>query len=435
MSEKRLTIIILTIQKYLNKYYPSNNINYYDLFGVDESLSREDILKFLKENKYKACFHPDNLNSLPEYYRPYYEEVCKLYTLFEDMVNNKKTSSYQNTNKQSNKNTQQSQTSYSSSETKTNSRTKANSSYGTKSNTSSYSSGSNNGYNSSNNQQYSTYTRNYRENNSTYQSSYEDYKEEFDINKWGKNNWDELIPEHIIKKFTRQWKEKHCMDSAIFRKIFEDNYYLAMFYHNLCDALKPTIYEYGIQKAIEGLQSYYISACYFILHDNVQFGKGVNWDKFTLNEASRLKMQALDYLLFKEFIDEIKAQLGFSLEEIFNSIMFSILAEQEKSLCDGLRSLRSINPNEDIAEYIKKNIFMQEYLFLMNFELGNIKYIIKPQSINFDGNDINILINEYLKQRVFFGKKYEYEEYDDGSGYYQGQSDDYQYNEWHGYGM
>jgi len=383
MSEKRLTIVIMVIQRYLNKYYSTSNIDYYDLFGIDKSLSKEDILKYLKENKYKACFHPDNINSLPEEYKPYYEEVCKLYVIFEDIVNNKK--DYQHKSNQS----KEQHYSY------------------TSTNRSSYD------YDDGAEIHYDDYQ---------YQRSY-NYAP-FNINNWANYKRNEFIPNEIIAKWAQEWKEKKGIDSSILRDSFRGEYYTSNpFYNAVCEAIRPTIYEYGLQTTFEGLKNYYHAITSAATFEEEETSiKNVAWEKFTPNNSSRFKMQALDIVTFENMMRDISRYYGFSIEEIFNYIIFGILTEQEELLKNGLKNIQIINPYVNISEYLKQNVNPSEYLFIINYALGNIRYLIKPENFIITQNDIDIIITEYLKRKGL--NTYQNE-------YYRG---NYHSND-HGYGM
>lgn len=82
MSDERIVIVMQAIHKYINKYYDASFINYYDIFGIDASLSSERIETYIKEKRYKALFHPDNIYNIPEHLRAYYEEICEMWKNF-----------------------------------------------------------------------------------------------------------------------------------------------------------------------------------------------------------------------------------------------------------------------------------------------------------------------------------------------------------------
>ncbi len=86
IRQEEMGLLIRTIHKYINEYNGRQFINYYDLFGIDKSLSPEQIQDYMTKMRFRVLFHPDFIYNVPEHLRSVYPEVCECYKSFYQIV-------------------------------------------------------------------------------------------------------------------------------------------------------------------------------------------------------------------------------------------------------------------------------------------------------------------------------------------------------------
>jgi len=171
-----------------------------------------------------------------------------------------------------------------------------------------------------------------------------------------------------------------------------------------CNAIRPTIYKYGISHTEKVLSNYLGD------HSDTNIDSDNIYRYFTGINNGRLLLIGLSQ---EELIKEIKLlEQQYKCSDIINRIVFSIINNDskifknslKKAINDlGLEYFRASTEEEITSCFVK--MYEDMNVFLMNYDLGNINYISLPNAFNITDEDIDILSKEYTRVNILEDKE------------------------------